>query len=143
MYHHWFYWSEVIGKTDSYRPRPAARYLPDSVVQALRLKKAFGWGAGVCEQNMLPLFYAIATSKCQVGHVPGPDLFMANRYRYAPQCTPPPFVHCYGSNKSIMHQWLKRASDEPPQPASVDSPVVVEASHKHGFNGDRTLCLLT
>ena len=55
---------------------------------------------------MLPLFYAIATSKCQVGHVPGPDLFMANRY--APNCTPPPFLHCYGSNKAIMDQWLSR-----------------------------------
>ena len=33
-------------------------------------------------------------------------LFTANRY--APNCTPPPFLHFCGSNEAIMDQWLSR-----------------------------------
>ena len=50
--------------------RPALshrKYLSGPVADALRKRRALGWGAGVYEQNLLPFFYVIATCHCQVG----------------------------------------------------------------------------
>ena len=87
MYHHWFYWSEVICKTDSHRPRPSTRFcLTRLFKHSVRKKHSDG------ERECVSKTWGRTSSW----------------RRDTPQCTPPPFVHCYGSNKSIMHQWQKR-----------------------------------
>ena len=71
------------------RPYLSRKYLP--CPQPRHFASAEHWGgerkAEVYEQNLLPLFYAIATRQCQVGHLHGPDMFMANMF--AQQCQSP------------------------------------------------------
>ena len=61
------------------------------------------WGQGPYEQGFLPLLLGYGSSQTQMAILPGPDLFMANRFAEA---VPPPFVHGYGAKgKSVLRLW--------------------------------------
>ena len=61
------------------------------------------WGQGPYEQGFLPLLIGYGSSHSRLAILPGPDLFMANRYA---EVMPPPFVHGYGAKgKSILQLW--------------------------------------
>ena len=97
------YIHEVAWKTADLtagRPEPDIQFGASPVRQVRGVKT---WGQGPYEQGFLPLLMGYGGSHSRLAILPGPDLFMANRYA---EVIPPPFVHGYGvKGKNILPQW--------------------------------------
>ena len=97
------YIHEVAWKTADLtagRPEPDIQFGASPVRQVRGVKT---WGQGPYEQGFLPLLMGYGGSHSRLAILPGPDLFMANRYA---EVIPPPFVHGYGAKgKNILPQW--------------------------------------
>ena len=82
------------------RPEPDIQFGASPVRQVRGVKT---WGQGPYEQGFLPLLRGYGGLHSRLAILPGPDLFMANRYA---EVIPPPFVHGYGAKgKNILPQW--------------------------------------
>ena len=82
------------------RPEPDIQFGASPVRQVRGVKT---WGQGPYEQGFLPLLRGYGGLHSRLAILPGPDLFMANRYA---EVIPPPFVHGYGAKgKHILPQW--------------------------------------
>ena len=82
------------------RPEPQINFGSSPVGQ---VKGVRTWGQGPYEQGFLPLLIGYGSSHSRLAILPGPDLFMANRYA---EVMPPPFVHGYGAKgKGILQLW--------------------------------------
>ena len=82
------------------RPEPQIAFGSSPVGQVKGVKT---WGQGPYEQGFLPLLLGYGSSQTRMAILPGPDLFMANRFAEA---VPPPFVHGYGAKgTSVLRLW--------------------------------------
>ena len=82
------------------RPEPQINFGSSPVGQ---VKGVRTWGQGPYEQGFLPLLIGYGSSHSRLAILPGPDMFMANRYA---EVMPPPFVHGYDAKgKSVLQLW--------------------------------------
>ncbi len=103
---HYMVWADSEGNsvlTEGAPPVPTTSNLGPEWLR--HYQRNLRWGAGVYEQNVLPLLRALSTDQFDVAYLPGHDCFMARRFQAA--AVPPPFVHCYGRDKQPMTSYLE------------------------------------